>query len=360
MARRSPAVADDWLTRASLLGSALLVLIGALVMVGWAQRIDLLVQLRSNYTPMQPNTAASLIVLGAALLALETGMRRGVWLAAVPALLGFLTLVQYLAGWNLHLDDFLQSVYIAVDPTFPGRMPRLTAAAVCASGLSILWRNLPFWTRRRPIVLALVASLIVALGLAPLLGWALGLSVSSAWSQVIQPAPLPALSLTLLGGLLLSRVWREDPDRAAGLPRWLPAPVLAAGVTLTLLFTAALRDREIGLHPLHDPAHRQQCRHGAELRAGQRGADPAAHGGALDRRSASSAATGATAKGRPIMEDFPALRSLTWIDRIRAYRLGLPGAGQRIPVRLRPRQGPAAPPAHRGRCRAPARRRFRP
>ena len=326
MARRSPAVADDWLTRASLLGSALLVLIGALVMVGWAQRIDLLVQLRSNYTPMQPNMAASFIFLGVALLALEVGMRRGVWLAAVPAIIGFLTLVQYLAGWNLHIDEYLQSVYIAVDPTIPGRMPRLTAAAVCASGLSILWRNLPFWTRRRPIVLALVASLIASLGLAPLLGWALGLSISSAWSQVIQPAPLPALSLTLLGVLLLSRVWREDPDRATDLPSWLPAPVLAAGVTLTLLFTAALRDHELNYI-------RATVQLTANNAATVLNFELDSHARALERMAARWIKIDQISgdlrdrDGEAYMEDFPALRSLTWIDRTMHTRWFFPKQG---------------------------------
>jgi len=313
MARRPPAAAEDWLTRASLLGAALLVLIGGLAMVGWAERIDLLVQLQSNYTPIQPNTAASMIACGLALLGLEFGVRRALWLAAVPAALGGLTILQYVAGWNLHVDDLLQSVYITIDPTYPGRMPRLTSAAVCAGGLSLLWRAYPLWTRHRPMILALVASLIASLGLAPLLGWALGLSVSSAWSQVIRPAPLPSLSLALLGGLLLSRVWREDPDRAADLPGWLPAPVVAAGVTLTLLFTAALRDHELNYlrGTIQLTANNAATVLNFELDSQAR---------ALERMATRWAQIdqGSDAQrdrdGAAYVEDFPALRSLTWID----------------------------------------------
>jgi len=326
MARRPSPVPDDWLNRASLVGAALLVLIGALVMVGWAGRIDVLVQLQPNYTPMQPNMAASLIVLGGVLLALSAGFPRAAWLAAAPAALGLLTFLQYLTGWNLRLDDLLQPVYIALDPKFPGRMSRLHSLAIGVAGLSLLWRMMPFWTRRRPVILALVASLIASLGLAPLLGWALGLSVSSAWSQVIRPAPLSGLSLTLLGGLLLCRVWSEDPDRATDLPGWLPAPVVAAGVTLTLLFAAALRDHELNYvrDTIQLTANNAATVLDFELDSQAR---------ALERMAArwSQIDQGSTAlrdrDGEAYVEDYPALRSLTWIDSTMRTRWFYPKAG---------------------------------
>ena len=64
MIRRSPVVSSDWLSRASLLGAAVLVLMGTLVLVGWVQGIDALVQIQPEYAPMQPNTALCLVVIG--------------------------------------------------------------------------------------------------------------------------------------------------------------------------------------------------------------------------------------------------------------------------------------------------------
>ncbi len=326
MARHSPAVPSDWLTRASLLGSALLILIGVLVLVGWAERIDPLVQLEPGGAPLQPNSALSLIVFGVVLLALEVRKHRVVWLAIVPAALAFLTLVEYVAGSNLHIDDLVLPAYITVDPSYPGRMSRLTAAAFFAAGLGLLWLILPWGRRHRAMVLALVSSLIVSIGLAPLLGWTLGLSVPSFWSQAIRPAPLPALSLTLLGALLLSRVWRDDPERGTGLPRWLPAPVVAAGATLTLLFTAALRDHELNYVratiqlTLNNAATVLNFELDSQART-------------LDRMAARWPRVGQVSdamrdrEGEAYIEDFPALRSLTWVDQTLHTRWFFPKRG---------------------------------
>ena len=119
MARRFPVIPSDWLSRASLLGAALLVLVGVLVLVGWVQGIDALVQLAPDYAPMQPNMALSLIAIGIVLLALEWKAHRLVWLAVLPAAVGLLTILQYVAGWNLSIDEFLLQVHITVDPSAP-------------------------------------------------------------------------------------------------------------------------------------------------------------------------------------------------------------------------------------------------
>ena len=326
MARRFPVVSSDWLSRASLLGAALLVLVGALVLVGWVQGIDALVQLQPDYAPMQPNMALSLIAIGIVLLALEWEAHRLVWLAVLPAAMGLLTILQYVAGWNLSIDEFLLQVHITVDPSAPGRMSRLTALALFITGLGLLWFDRPLLPRLRPWLISLAASLVIAIGLEPLIGWLLGLSTTSVWVLNIRPAPLNGLSLVLLGHLLLSRAWRDDPDRAAGLPSWLPVPVVAAGVMLTLLFTAALHHRETGFirsttqltinnaaivlnYELDNEAKTLQRMAARWMQTGQLTADIRNREGAAFR------------------EDFPALRSLTWIDQTGYTRWVFPEKG---------------------------------
>ena len=327
MARRFPVLPSDRLSRASLLGAALLVLVGALVLLGWMQGIDALVQLAPDYAPMQPNMALGLIALGIVLLALEWEAHRLVWLAVLPAAVGFLTIFQYVAGWNLSIDEFLLQVHIPVDPSAPGRMSRLTALALCLSGLGLLWCDRPLLPRLRPWMISLVASLVIVIGLEPLLGGLLGLSSTSMWGLNIRPAPLNGLALVLLGHLLLSRVWRDDPDRVTGdLPSWLPVPVVAAGVMLTLLFTAALHHREMDFirsttqltinnaavvlnYELDNEAKTLQRMASRWTQTGQLTADIRNREGAAYR------------------EDFPALRSLTWIDQTGYTRWVFPEQG---------------------------------
>ncbi len=312
MARRASAGSGDWLARASLPGAALLVLFGGVVLAGWIGRIDALVRLQPDYAPLVPNAAVSLVAIGVVLLALEFGLKSATWLAAVPAATGLLTLVQHLSGRNLHLDQLLLPVHLTADPAHPGRMAALPALAIFSAGAGLLWLRLPVASSLRNGGIALAASLNIAIGLAPLLGWSLGLSVTSAWSQAVQPAPLTAAGLTLVGVLLLSRIWRDEPERGLTPPAWLPVPVVAAGVVLTVLFAAALRDRELDFVRA---ATRLAINHAAtnlnfeldsQARALQRMAArwtqvPPSTDALRDR------------DGKAYVEDFPAVRSLAWI-----------------------------------------------
>jgi PAS domain S-box-containing protein len=313
MTRQASVVAGDWLTRASLLGSVLLVLIGVLVLAGWQQGLEVLVSFRPDNAPMPVDMALGLVVLGLALLALEWKADRLVWLAVIPAAIGFLNLAQQFAGWPVRLDDLFMQMPVGTDPAISGGMSSFAAGSLLAAGLSLPWLKVPLLTRGRPLIIVLCASLIISFGLAPLLGWMLGLSEVMAVNQVLRATPLGALCLILLGTLLLSRIRRDDPDRAAGLPVWLPAPVLAVGITLTLLFTAALGDREGGFIrsntqlAINNFATVLNFELDNEAKTLQR---MAARWARIDRLTDSLRDRDSEA----YREDFPALRSLTWID----------------------------------------------
>jgi PAS domain S-box-containing protein len=245
MPRLSPTTARDWLNRASVLGSGLLALTGALVVTGYQPSLDALIQLRVDDAPMRLDTALSVCLLGCALLALELKAGRFVWLAVAPAGIGFVSLAQLVSGRNLHLDEMLAPLQTAADSAPTGRMPGLTALAILTAALCILLFKISRLKRSHALCIVLGASLTIAIGLAPLLGRILGLSAGSALHPVLRPGLLVSLCCVLLGGLLLDDLWRRDPDPAVGVPAWLPVPVLIIGATLTLLFAAALRDREI-------------------------------------------------------------------------------------------------------------------
>ena len=154
----------------------------------------------------------------------------------------------------------------------------------------------------------------------------LGLSGTSAWNPAAPPLPLGSLCLVLLGHLLLSRVWRDDPERSHGMPNWLPVPVMAAGATLTLLSAGALHDRERGFVrattqlTINNAATVLNLELDNEAKTLQRLAT---------RWTQTERLTDAMRDqdGRAYQEDFPALRSLTWIDASRLTRWFYPREG---------------------------------
>jgi len=124
------------------------VLLGSLVLYGWAFHIHRLTTVLPDLVTMKVNTSAGLILAAAALgLVLDpAASRRRVVLAssfaAVVAVLGILTLSQYVWGVDLHIDELLMpDVHGSIGTSSPGRMAPMTAAALVLLGLALLLLN---------------------------------------------------------------------------------------------------------------------------------------------------------------------------------------------------------------------------
>src|SRR5690348_1275367 len=93
--------------------AGLAALIGALALFGWMHGIEALKGVFPGLTPMQPNTAACMIALGFSIAVLARWPRRraaGIVARAVSlaaAIVGVLTLGEYLLGLKLPLDQVL-------------------------------------------------------------------------------------------------------------------------------------------------------------------------------------------------------------------------------------------------------------
>jgi len=314
MAFLPPAAPRDWLHRASVLGGGLLAVAGALVLLGLEPWLNSLLALPADTAGMNVDSALSFCLLGIALLSLVSDAGLLVWLAVLPAGMGLLALVQSFSGRSLHFEEILASLQVATTEAQPGRMPGLIALAILTGASSVLLFKC---SRLRPWCekgIVLGASLVISIGLSPVLGRILAFSEKSVLHSVLRPGLLPGLCCVLLGTLLLSSLWLRDPDRRIAVPAWLPVPVLAIGATLTLLFTAALRDREAGfIHSttqlaINNVATVLNLELENEAQSLQR---MAAHW----TREVPNGETQRSQDVEAYRETFPALRSLTWINK---------------------------------------------
>jgi two-component system cell cycle sensor histidine kinase/response regulator CckA len=155
---------------ASLACSYALPVLAAAVLLGWWWGDETLRSVHPALASMKPNTALGLMLGGAALrLAHQTSRRaiRGMrWLAAGTALLGLVTLSEYLLGWDAGIDQLLFP-----DPwskVAPGRMSPVTAIMFVLLGLAQLLdtpTSRTAWQPRELLALAAgVTSLIALLG----------------------------------------------------------------------------------------------------------------------------------------------------------------------------------------------------
>ncbi len=156
----------------ALATGAIVLGLGLVVLIGWGFGLQVLKSLHPAWVSMKPNAALALVFGGLSLCVaagrepLSPGSRRlAAVLAAGVVLIGATTLVEYLGGWRLGIDEMLfREDAQAAATVHPGRMAPLTAidfaligAALC--GASARRRVLQVCTQSLALLTALIASL---------------------------------------------------------------------------------------------------------------------------------------------------------------------------------------------------------
>ena len=194
--------------------AAVAVLLGALVLIGWALGIEVLKKPISSEVPMWPNAALSFVLLGASLLLVLTARkgsapyRVGQALAAVAALGSLLALVESAFGSDLGIDRLLfWAAAKTVASRAPGRIVAYPVVCFLLFGSALLLLD----RRDGPGLaqgLATAGAFVGLLGVVPYLYGELPSSAGYLDDQA-EIAVHTAVGLVVLGvGVLLAR-----PDR---------------------------------------------------------------------------------------------------------------------------------------------------
>ncbi len=142
-------------------------LVGCLVLLGWVLDVAVLKGVLPGIVAMKANAGLGFALAGLALWLPHA--ERPVWrslpltqiCALTVALIGLLTLVEYLFGWNLGIDQLLfQDAPRAGDTSDPGRMAPITALSFLLLGCALLLLK-----RKGPQGARAIQPLIVAAGL---------------------------------------------------------------------------------------------------------------------------------------------------------------------------------------------------
>ncbi|MEO5960645.1 MAG: ATP-binding protein [Opitutaceae bacterium] len=233
-----------WLERLSLTLALALVSLGAISLLGWFLGIEEVLQPLPNTAPVSANAALAFVLLGGVLLALDRGARAVALLALGPAAIGGLTLLEHLRGIDLKIDELLVVDRLAAGAATPGRMPLVVAASLLLCGLALAWRVTDGAARTRLFVEGLIGSALVSMGFAALVGYAAGLDAVYKWSAETAIGPASGTALLVLGLAMLILAWRETMQRDGEAPAWSPMPAVVACLTLTVILSVGLRDRE--------------------------------------------------------------------------------------------------------------------
>jgi signal transduction histidine kinase/CheY-like chemotaxis protein len=227
---------------ATSVGTALAVmLLGLLVLFGWHIGSATLVQVLPQFAPMQYNTALGFLLCGLGLLLLALDRPRGAAIAGgLAAVLGGLTLTQFVGDFDLGIDQALMQHEITVKTSHPGRMAPNSATCLFLLGLGVALNPAGWPPVRKSVAKVFLSSIAFGLSSVALSGYVTGLQPAYAWGDLTNMAVHTAVGFILLGSGLLALAWSRDIREPIWLPRWLPVPTAVAITTATICFSQAL------------------------------------------------------------------------------------------------------------------------
>jgi PAS domain S-box-containing protein len=214
--------------------------LGLMVMLGWHTHNEGLVQAFPTFAPMVYNSALTLLLCGGGFLAVAFGMPLLALPGAVVALAcGLLSLAEQFGQVDLGVDQLLMTHHLATGGWPPGRISPYGAFCFVLTGTALALMGMPRPWMYRPVLVALLGSILSAVGIIALFGYFVGVETYD-WGRLIPMAFYSAAGFGVLGVGFLSFALRDGRGQDAQMPLWLPIPVAAAGATTTLCLWQAL------------------------------------------------------------------------------------------------------------------------
>lgn len=221
--------------------------LGLVVMVGWHTHNVLFVQVVPTFAPMQYNAMLGFLLAGLGLLALLSSHRHLAMVCSLAiAIIGVLTISEYLFDVNLGLDQLFLRSTITIKTSHPGRMAPNTALSFVLIGVAILIMSRARYLKQTLLIIGPLGAITLALGQVAFLGYLTGLKTYS-WGYYTHMAIHTALGLVLLGSGVIAAAWQADKAEEAGTPQRFPVLVGVTILTVTLCIWQALIAHERAL-----------------------------------------------------------------------------------------------------------------
>jgi signal transduction histidine kinase len=208
------------LTAFSRAAAALCAAVGFAVLLGWVFDVRALIRISPGFATMKANTALAFALSGVALWSLthiagntpprlrvkrdNLFLRVSQVCAVTIALIGLLTLSEFLFGWAPGIDNLIVRDYHTVRTPHPGRMSPATALGFVLLGVALLIMDLETRSGKRPAQWLVIPILLD--GFIALLGYAYGVEslyrVGAYASIALHTATMDVL---ISAGFLLAR-----------------------------------------------------------------------------------------------------------------------------------------------------------
>ncbi len=242
-----------WLKVATLAGALFSVVLGTIVIIGWYTHNLDLIQIDQAYVPMQYNTALCFMLSGLAFICVIYNKKWPACILAFPvALIGLLTLIQYIFTLNVGIDQLFMQHYVTVKTSQPGRMAPNTALCFTIVGSSLMLMSCMRRHRWTPILTGVTGALVLGLGLVAFTGYLMGIETAFGWGALTRMAIHTSLGFIVLSIAFLMLAVHQGLIRKADLINYRPLPSAIVVVTISVLLWQALHASNKGAMPVYD------------------------------------------------------------------------------------------------------------
>jgi len=219
----------------SILAGTLSLLVGISVLIGWYTHNEVLIQVSSILVPMQFNTALCFVMSGLGILVISSGRRYcGIGCGSIVALIGVMTLAEYILAMDFGIDQFLMQHYITVQTTNPGRMAPSTALCFTLTGCALVLINNSLKNWKFTMTVGILGSIIIGFSIVALASYRLSFEAAYGWGGYTRMAVHTATSFVFIGIALASLAWQRSSSHSTLFPFWFPIS-LGVGVGTLML-----------------------------------------------------------------------------------------------------------------------------
>jgi signal transduction histidine kinase len=211
----------SWPVMTGALCGILAILLGSVVLRGWAVHSALLIQVAPDLAPMQRNTAVNFVLSGLALVGIAWNKpQRTLAVSAIAGTIAAATLFEHLLRVNLGIDELLGAGYLITHTSSPGRMSPTTALCFVVLTVGCMLAQTIRRTHRSA-VLGVTGLLVAAVGATCFIGLISGTSDAFAWGNLTRVALPTAIGFLLLGIGVTAAAWNMTRGEF-GEPLWVP------------------------------------------------------------------------------------------------------------------------------------------
>ncbi|MFN3827340.1 MAG: response regulator [Micavibrio sp.] len=219
----------------------LIALVATSVIAGWYLQNAILVQVHPEFAPMKFNTALCFLLSAIGIFAWSLSSLRVTFAAGLSiASIALLTLSQYFLPINIGIDTLFVTPFTDYRSSAPGRMTINACSCFAMVGISLCIISATRLRQKHPslfpFLVALMGSLVMSAALVTTTGYIMGVDANITWKNFSGMALHTSVIFVTLGVCLILIA----ADITKRIPLWLPLPIFAALMVVTLSLWMAI------------------------------------------------------------------------------------------------------------------------